>query len=122
MFPIMKKYEYICSYTLDIYLFEGFVEPLENLRFSDQAAQNLDSTPDFLCFATQCLEILGVECGIQYWNVSCRRSRKETDKRCRTESGERPHRGLNPCGIVWIFTILSSIDLLPNPYKVASPD
>ena len=24
---------------------EGFVEPLENLRFSDQAAQNLDSTP-----------------------------------------------------------------------------
>ena len=24
---------------------EGFVEPLENRRFSDQAAQNLDSTP-----------------------------------------------------------------------------
>ena len=27
----------------------------------DQKIEDFHSTPDFLCFATQCLEILGVE-------------------------------------------------------------
>ena len=87
---------------------EGFIEPLENRRFSDQAAQNLDSIPRISCgnpvlnnnisrfsFIFVKIVIIATFLFVIYLYCYGQQAKLAT----LNADGKRPLWGLNPCGV-----------------------